>query len=117
MKIFYKNGECSIFRILFCLVYAVTSFFIGIAVAVGNFTTTKRPTYDLVVSILKSLVEKYGTYTAKLRLKIRLSVIIDPGLTTEIQAGYSACLAQAQIAWPVEFLPIFDRLYVFLQKI
>jgi hypothetical protein len=26
-----------------------------------------------------SLVEKYGTYTAKLRLKIRLSVIIDPG--------------------------------------
>jgi hypothetical protein len=26
-----------------------------------------------------ALVEKYGTYTAKLRLKIRLSVIIDPG--------------------------------------
>jgi hypothetical protein len=25
-----------------------------------------------------TLVEKYGTYTAKLRLKIRLSVIIDP---------------------------------------
>jgi hypothetical protein len=43
--------------------------------------------YSYVI-LERHLVEKYSTYTAKLRLKIRLSVIIDLGVHRSKQKHY-----------------------------
>jgi hypothetical protein len=51
-----------------------------------------------------AMVEKYGTYTAKLRLKTRLSVIIDPG-----DALCITCLASAETKCSFSFPDAFDK--------